>query len=374
MEVASDMGSSDVCNTTQCDVLRKYIRQESRSWSCGQVDVSIGMPSEDVSDGEPSGRCCHEKTRWWWRLPARSLASASKMISGYTALKLIDEGLFSLDTRVGDVLEWWDAHGDEKRRKITVRHLMSMTSGIVPPEKPAPNACDSPEDTSACSFISRSGSQDNEPGNVWRYSQVDLAVVGEIAQNRTNLTSWDAIFRKYIGAPLGVDADKCYFWNPLGQEVFEVAGGMRCTIDEFSKILQAISAKLLVTDSSLWDETERPHTLGLPMIGDVGANICTNESIALGCRNGFMPDYGNYQEGVYWHYGLMQWIECASPNCQEGTVRISSPGLFGTYPWVDRGLLSGARPHWGVVYRQTTGFCSEVYGVVNVTNHIVIAE
>lgn len=204
---------------------------------------------------------------------------------------------------------------------------------------------------------------------------MDLALVGEIAQKLTNLPSWDAVFQKYIGTPLRVDPDQCYFGKTLAdQDVFVVAGGMRCDIDEFSKILQAISAKLLVQNSSLFDEAERPHTLGLPMIGDVGANVCTNESSAVGCRNGFMPDYGNWKEGVYWHYGLMQWIECASPNCQEGTVRISSPGLFGTYPWVDRGLLSGARPHWGVVYRQTTGFCSEVYGIVNITNNIVVAE
>jgi len=86
-----------------------------------------------------------------------------------------------------------------------------------------------------------------------------------------------------------------------------------------------------------------------------------------------MPDWGNWKEGVYWHYGLMQWIECATPTCEDGAVRISSPGLLGTYPWVDRGQLSGARPHWGVVYRQQTGFCGQLYQMMKVSNKIVRA-
>ena len=126
-----------------------------------------------------------------------------------------------------------------------------------------------------------------------------------------------------------------------------VAGGRRCHIDENSKLLQAMSAKALLRNSSIWDEAERPATLGLPMISSTGANNCTAESCAAGCRGGTMPDWGNWKEGVYWHFGLMQWIECARPNCEDGAVRISSPGLLGNYPWVDRGRLSGARPHRG---------------------------
>jgi len=364
---ASRRSSGDACDWAQCGVLQQYIEdQVNRSWNCGEVDVSVGLPL---------GRCCKARTNYL-RVP-RLLYSASKMISGYTALKLIDEGVFSLDTRVGDVLDWWDVN--EKRTKITVRHLMSMTSGIVPPEdeegeNPTETPCKSPKDETACSKMSRSGSEDTEPGTVWRYSQVDLAVVGEIALKLTGLDSWQDIFDQYIGAHLGVDPDQCHFRSPLGRDRLVVAGGMRCHIDEYSKLLQAISAKSLIQDSSLWDEAERPHTLGLPMIGGVGANNCTTESFDAGCRNGFMPQWRNWKEGIYWHYGLMQWVECASPDCQEGTTRISSPGLLGTYPWVDRGLLSGARPHWGVVYRQETGFCSDVYGLLNnVSNHIVRA-
>jgi len=38
-------------------------------------------------------------------------------------------------------------------------------------------------------------------------------------------------------------------------------------------------------------------------------------------------------------------------------IRASSRGMMGTYPWVDRGGLSGNPPNWAIVvrYRPLTG-------------------
>ena len=67
--------------------------------------------------------------------------------------------------------------------------------------------------------MTRSGIEDNEPGEVWRYSQVDLALVGEIAEKLTGLDSWLAIFDKYIGAHLSMDPESCYWRRPLDKKV-----------------------------------------------------------------------------------------------------------------------------------------------------------
>merc|ERR1712129_102910 len=86
--------------------------------------------------------------------------------------------------------------------------------------------------------------------------------------------------------------------------------------------------------------------------------------MALGCTEKRMPEWGagvspfhHDTPGIYWHYGLCQWIECATPSCQGGILRFSSRGMMGTYPWVDRGGLSGYQPHWGVLvrFRPSTG-------------------
>jgi len=42
-----------------------------------------------------------------------------------------------------------------------------------------------------------------------------------------------------------------------------LGGGLRCTAAEYGKVLQAILAKTLFKDSTLYDEAERPHTLNV---------------------------------------------------------------------------------------------------------------
>merc|ERR1719162_575245 len=81
----------------------------------------------DVAVGNAGGRCCRVKNRMLDR--ANELMSASKMISGYTVLKLVDEGLLSLDTKAADVLGYWTA--TDGRRNVTLRHLMAMTAGMT---------------------------------------------------------------------------------------------------------------------------------------------------------------------------------------------------------------------------------------------------
>jgi CubicO group peptidase (beta-lactamase class C family) len=56
-----------------------------------------------------------------------AIASASKLVSGVTLFRLIDQGYLSLDSTTGQVLGWT---GDEGA--ITLRELMSFTSGLQP--------------------------------------------------------------------------------------------------------------------------------------------------------------------------------------------------------------------------------------------------
>ncbi len=40
--------------------------------------------------------------------------------------------------------------------------------------------------------------------------------------------------------------------------------------------------------------------------------------------------------GEDWHYGFGNWIEChANPNNCTQTTRVSSPGAYGAYPFID---------------------------------------
>src|SRR5262249_42159540 len=57
------------------------------------------------------------------------LASVTKIVTGVAIMKLVEEGRLSLDTRVADILDGLPAAW----RPITVRHLLTHTSGLKDP-------------------------------------------------------------------------------------------------------------------------------------------------------------------------------------------------------------------------------------------------
>merc|ERR1711879_497260 len=199
-----------------------------------------------------------------------------------------------------------------------------------------------------------------EPGREFEYVESTFYVMSAMALKVTGLSTWDEVFQKYMARPLGVGTSRCHFSFPTYHMAF-AGGGLRCATLEYGKILQAISAKKVgIKNMTLYEEAERPHTLNVRRSPGHMKDVpgCSEETIAQGCRETMMPEWavGRWPlnrdtPGIYWHYGLCQYIECATPNCEDGILRISSRGMMGTYPWVDRGALSGHQPHWGVAVR-----------------------
>ncbi len=57
------------------------------------------------------------------------LASGTKSFTGICALAASEDGILSLDEKVSDTISEWQ--GDPKRENITIRNLLSLTSGIT---------------------------------------------------------------------------------------------------------------------------------------------------------------------------------------------------------------------------------------------------
>jgi CubicO group peptidase (beta-lactamase class C family) len=75
-----------------------------------------------------SGKIIHEQYASSGGLEkAWGLASGTKSFSGVAAAAAVQDGLFKLDDRVSDILTEWKADG---RQEITIRQLLSLTSGI----------------------------------------------------------------------------------------------------------------------------------------------------------------------------------------------------------------------------------------------------
>ena len=58
------------------------------------------------------------------------IASITKVVTGMTTLSLVEEDLLSLDTPVKDTLPWLTLADKNTENKVTLRHLLSHTSGL----------------------------------------------------------------------------------------------------------------------------------------------------------------------------------------------------------------------------------------------------
>eukprot|EP00965_Chrysotila_dentata_P196506 6177618-Pleurochrysis_carterae.AAC.3 len=59
------------------------------------------------------------------------LASSSKFPAALAIAGAVADGHLSFDTRAYELLEWWSSAADDLRSGVTLRHLLTFTSGLV---------------------------------------------------------------------------------------------------------------------------------------------------------------------------------------------------------------------------------------------------
>jgi D-alanyl-D-alanine-carboxypeptidase/D-alanyl-D-alanine-endopeptidase len=239
-----------------------------------------------------------------------AIASASKMVSGLTILRLVDQGFLSLDSTTGAVLGWTGPQAG-----ITLRQLLSFTSGL-------PNEVGCTYQTlvvlADCVDTISMLPLAAEPGTRYDYGSTHLHVAARMAEVVTG-ASWASIFETQLKAPLGLGPDVLYYSAPrqaLGTTNPLIAGGMRATMNEYARVLRlvfdrgTVAGQRLISDALFTEQGTEPYPNAV--IGNSPAQ-----------SNGFG-----------FHYGLTAWLECPPPasDCD----MLSSPGAFGFTPWVDR--------------------------------------
>ncbi|WP_368670646.1 serine hydrolase domain-containing protein [Myxococcus sp. AM011] len=239
-----------------------------------------------------------------------AVASASKMVSGLVLLELIKRGQLSLDSTTGTVLGWTGP-----KASITLRHLLSFTSGMV-----RDHACTTmPTITLAtCVNTLSTLAPVAAPGTRFDYGGTHLHVAARMAEVVTGKT-WNTLFSDILRAPLGQSTAVTYYSLPrqsLGTQNPLIAGGLRVTMSEYADFL-----------SLAFHKGQTPTlTIGTPALFDAQARE-PYPNVVIG--NSPMAALG-----LPFHYGLTAWLECLTP--ATGCTRISSPGAFGFTPWLDR--------------------------------------
>ena len=240
------------------------------------------------------------------------VASASKLVAGTVIFRLIGQGQLSLDSTTAQVLGWTGVRGG-----ITLRHLLSFTSGLVPDATCINNpfitlaACvDQVRDDPAALVA--------VPGTRFDYGGTHLQVAGRMAEVAAG-KPWNTLYAEQLRAPLGIGAESTFYTLPdqrIGVLNPRVAGGMTASLDEYARILAV----------SFHRGSYRGVTYAPAALFDLQA-VEPYPGVTIG-----NSPFANL--GIDFRYGLAAWLECSTP--ATGCSTLSSPGAFGWTPWFDR--------------------------------------
>ncbi|MFE4197093.1 serine hydrolase domain-containing protein [Paenarthrobacter sp. NPDC056912] len=129
------------------------------------------------------------------------IGSTTKVYTAVLVMQLVDAGLIDLDTPVAEYLPGVRLAAGEEWRKITPRHLMSMTSGL----DNGPYSDTSRNDDSAAEYISFIGDipLTFPPGSAYGYSNASTTVSGLLVERMTG-QCWDEALRDKLLRPAGL--------------------------------------------------------------------------------------------------------------------------------------------------------------------------
>ncbi len=177
--------------------------------------------------------------------------SVTKSITSTLIGIAIDNGFIkSVDQSIFDYLPEYQELKTGGKDKITIEHLLTMTSGLTWDEWNAPLSSKD-NDMVAIWF---EGYDDpvryilkrplvNEPGTRFNYSGADMFILGKIIANATKMNI-DEFSAKYLFDPLGIDS---FDWWLRYDSFIETASGLKLIPRDMAKI------GILFLNNGIWD-------------------------------------------------------------------------------------------------------------------------
>jgi CubicO group peptidase (beta-lactamase class C family) len=170
--------------------------------------VAIGVVSgEELVYAEGFGHADIESGKPQDPLLRQRIGSITKTMVGLCAMALVEEGRLSLDDRLVDHIPEVALHGDGDA--ITVRHLMTHTSGIgevAMPEEMRDSTStlwgDAP-DKDVLGLFPKGITIDVPPGTKWSYANLGFALLGEIVARIEGEPIAEVVERR-VFKPLGM--------------------------------------------------------------------------------------------------------------------------------------------------------------------------
>jgi CubicO group peptidase (beta-lactamase class C family) len=237
------------------------------------------------------------------------IASASKWLTAALVMMFVDEGKIQLDDPVNKYLPIFDKY---MKSYVTIRQCLSHTTGIeseknmVKVLQQRGKYMNLEEEVNA--FAAKEIS--NNAGTEFHYGNIGLNIAGRVLEV-VSKKPFDRLIQEKLLRPLKMKQTS--FVNENGYAP-NPSGGARTTANDYINFLSMILNKGMfegkqILSAKAIEEMQKPHATNLPVK--------------------FTPKIA---EGM--HYGLGEWIQEEDANGNSTVV--SSPGLFGTWPYVDK--------------------------------------
>ncbi len=161
---------------------------------------------------------------------AHELASGTKSFSGLIAVAAMEDKLLKLDEPVSATIHEWKA--DPKKKDITIRQLLTLTSGIEPNNR-NPRVPDYP------TAIAKD--MKHEPGEKFEYGSVPFQVFGELIQRKLKTAGRDQTPLNYLNErilePCGIEYAR---WRHDKFDNPHLPSGAALTARDWAKLGQMI--------------------------------------------------------------------------------------------------------------------------------------
>jgi len=236
-----------------------------------------------------------------------AIASCSKWLSAALVMSFVDEGKLRLNDSVGKYLPALSKSG---KGGITISQCLSHTTAIkAPPLKE--NLEDMKDIHSMDEAIENIAEMpmEGKPGTVFRYSNVGLQIAGAIIEKISG-KSFETLFAERIAKP-------CNMTNTdFGHKTVALpAGGALSTPTDYLNFL------VMILNKGVFE--------GKRVLSEKSVNEMQIDRITPSVRVAYSP-----AEAGSAGYGFGEWVLKAS-GPQNPTPAICSPGLFGSFPWIN---------------------------------------
>jgi CubicO group peptidase (beta-lactamase class C family) len=237
------------------------------------------------------------------------IASCSKWLTAALVMTFVDEGKLKITDTVGLFLPILSKAG---KGNITIAQCLSHTTGV--------NAGELKESIKEFKdFITMDEAMahiatlpmDSNPGESFRYSNVGLQIAGAVIEKISG-KSFKTAFAERIALPCKMNN------TDFGEKALPIpAGSAKSTAMDYLQFL------IMILQNGMYD----------------GKQILTPKSIDLmqrcyttNAKIMFIPD-----EAKGWGYGFGEW-NMNTVSGTEAAEAVTSPGLFGTFPWINKKL------------------------------------